>query len=281
MRLLLAAAAALGLAVPAKKRSKAVEVEYTSRSGTHTVKLPAGDLCILGQAGISDRADIYSVFGEIGLRYDKTIYVPARPCTAFDPRHNFGERISCDIRWDAYLSFPPNVRPRDNDQACARIDNARARLLGKILLIGDNNIRHRAKISCSEFKFLNLTAKSYNFVQIRRGDVLNDHRYNNKEVTSVEHVAESLRRDHDRSLGLAYTTNERDPRYLKRLDSAMRSVVQNATFVDPALWHPHCEQPRARTPNNYCVFCAAMQLAKRARRFYKFGGHVKPTKGGS
>ena len=96
MRLLLAAAAALGLAVPAKKRSKAVEVKYTSRSGTHTVKLPAGDLCILGQAGILDRADIYRRFGEIGLRYDKTIYVPARPCTAqFWRAHLVRHTVGC------------------------------------------------------------------------------------------------------------------------------------------------------------------------------------------
>ena len=87
----------------------------------------------------------------------------------------------------------------------------------------------------------------------------------NTYYTSNEYVMEYIQWHHNTSFGLIYTTNERNASYLNNLHENMRRVNAHSVFLDDAL--------KKWCPDNFCTYCAHLQLVARAHQAFKLGKH--------
>ena len=228
--------------------------------------------CLLGQAGLFDRMFVYSKLGEIVHSRGGTLFVAPNPCTAFDPRHNFGKRIPCNIKWRAFFDFPPYVRPHRNEP-CKNISDSEAWHLihlkwHKINLMRDSGATIGVGLTCTQYQHLELPPPRCQFVQVRRGDVLlkMHHGFNNSVLTSIPSVDRTVREMYTPSMRLIYTTNEQSAPYLESLHTTMRSIDRDAIFFDDAM-KPWCF-------HNFCFYCNFLNMQTSGNASIKIGGHA-------
>ena len=224
------------------------------------------NLCLLGKAGLHDRSAIYSKLAALTNSTRSVLYIPSRPCDAFDyTTHGLGGKKDCTRPWSSYFKFPDNVKPYVVGVSCTRLSNAEAYRL-------QNPIQGNAKVQwvCSEQKSRR-TPRPFLYYQIRRSDLLRPHyaKFNNSKLTSVPTVLERFQADHQKypDAALVWSTDEMSNVWLDAFQRKFAALYPNVTLQRADTLFPGCHT------DNYCVFCNVVLLSRKAVLRHKFGRH--------
>lgn len=186
------------------------------------------DICLMGAAGLLDRKYIYSRMSDFVSQTNSTLWIPAKPCHAFDWKtHNtislrnnsMMEMLTgnahynkllmattvplpCSTVWSDYLALPHNVRPIQTSGLVAP-SNRQILSSGKChvlrnseayALVKAHNFKRTANVAlnCKQFEplYRSLREAPFAFAHVRRGDVIN--RKHNEWLTSAGNVASTM-----------------------------------------------------------------------------------------
>jgi hypothetical protein len=226
-----------------------------------------GNMCVLGRAGLGDRVYIYSKLANIAQQTGGTVYIPPRPCDAFDYRTHGGTgKPDCMRQWKDYLDLPYNVKPYRRGIKCVRLTNMQAYRLK----VAKSAKRLVVKAVCSDPQ-REPTVAPYVYYHIRRGDLLwaQYKQFDNAKRTSISNVIKTFAQDHHahKNASFVWSTDETSKLWINAFQSKFNAAYPSVGMQRADALFPGCKT------DDYCIYCNVWKIAYKAVLTRKFGTH--------
>lgn len=197
------------------------------------------------------------------------MYIPARPCDAFDYRtHGGNGKADCSRQWKDYFDLPYNVHPYTQGAKCIHLTNREAyKLQGNVTKTA---LRLVVKYACSEHQ-REPTPGPYVQYHIRRGDLLRSKhkRFDNANRTSINTVIKTFAQDYNvhKNASLVWSTDEISTTWLNAFQLKFSAAYPSVRMQQADALFPGCKT------DNYCIYCNVMRIGRKAVLKRKFGKH--------